>query len=126
MEAHGLAIDNIIDRAKQAVGVGTDRPHVLRQAIVACRKGGTISMPGVYGGLLDNLPMGAFVNKGLTLKTGQTHVHRYMAPLLARIEAGEITPDVIISHRLALADAPAAYDNFLNKQDEFTKVVLQP
>ena len=126
MEAHGLAIDNIIDRAKQAVGVGTDRPHVLRQAIVACRKGGTISMPGVYGGLLDNLPMGAFVNKGLTLKTGQTHVHRYMAPLLARIEAGDITPDVIISHRLPLADAPGAYDNFLNKQDEFTKVVLQP
>jgi threonine dehydrogenase-like Zn-dependent dehydrogenase len=125
MEAHGLAIDNIIDHAKQAVGVGTDRSHVLRQAIVACRKGGTISMPGVYGGLLDNLPMGAFVNKGLTLKTGQTHVHRYMAPLLARIEAGEITPDVIISHRLSLSEAPAAYDNFLNKQDEFTKVVLQ-
>ena len=126
MEAHGLSIDNIGDHAKQAVGIGTDRPHVLRQAIVACRKGGTISMPGVYAGLLDNLPMGAFMNKGLTLKTGQTHVHRYMAPLLARIEAGEIKPDVIISHRLSLSEAPAAYDNFLNKQDEFTKVVLQP
>lgn len=126
MEAHGLAIDNIADRAKQAIGIGTDRPHALRQAIVACRKGGTISMPGVYGGLLDNLPMGAFVNKGLTLKSGQTHVHRYMQPLLARIEAGEIKPDVIISHRLNLSAAPQAYDNFLNKQDEFTKVVLQP
>ena len=126
MEAHGLAIDNMVDRAKQAIGIGTDRPHVLRQAIVACRKGGTISMPGVYGGLLDNLPMGAFVNKGLTLKTGQTHIHRYMQPLLARIETGEIQPDVIISHRIKLSEAPAAYDNFLNKQDEFTKVVLQP
>jgi threonine dehydrogenase-like Zn-dependent dehydrogenase len=83
-------------------------------------------MPGVYGGLLDHLPMGAFVNKGLTLKTGQTHVHRYMQPLLARIEAGEIKPDVIMSHRLNLSEAPAAYDNFLNKKDEFTKVVLQP
>ena len=126
MEAHGLAIDNMVDRAKQAIGIGTDRPHVLRQAIVACRKGGTISMPGVYGSLLDNLPMGAFVNKGLTLKTGQTRIHRYMQPLLARIETGEIQPDVIISHRIKLSEAPAAYDNFLNKQDEFTKVVLQP
>ena len=125
MEAHGLAIDNIADRTKQAVGLATDRPHVLRQAIVACRKGGTISMPGVYGGLVDKLPMGAFVNKGLTLKTGQTHVHRYMQPLLARIESGEIKPDVIISHRLPLEDAPGAYDDFLNRQDEFTKVVLQ-
>ncbi len=126
MEAHGLAIDNIIDRGKQAVKLGTDRPHVLRQAIVACRKGGTISMPGVYGGMLDKLPMGAFVNKALTLKSGQTHVHRYMAPLLERIENGDIKPDVIISHRLSLEDAPGAYDDFLNKQNEFTKVVLQP
>jgi len=126
MEAHGMAIDNMIDRTKQALFLGTDRPHVLRQAIVACRKGGTISMPGVYGGLLDKLPMGAFVNKGLTLKSGQTHVHRYMAPLLERIERGEIQPDVIISHRLNLNEAPHAYDRFLNDQDEFTKVVLQP
>jgi threonine dehydrogenase-like Zn-dependent dehydrogenase len=80
----------------------------------------------VYGGMLDKLPMGAFVNKGLTLKSGQTHVHRYMAPLLARIERGEIQPDVIISHRLNIDEAPHAYDRFLNDQDEFTKVVLQP
>jgi threonine dehydrogenase-like Zn-dependent dehydrogenase len=126
MEAHGLAIDNIVDRAKQAMVLGTDRPHVLRQAIVACRKGGTVSMPGVYGGFLDKIPMGAFVNKGLTLKSGQTHVHRYMQPLLDRIEAGDIIPDVIISHRLPLADAPFAYDAFLTRQDEFTKVVLKP
>jgi threonine dehydrogenase-like Zn-dependent dehydrogenase len=126
MEAHGLAIDNIVDRAKQSVGLATDRPHVLRQALVACRKGGTISVPGVYGGMVDKLPLGAFVNKGLTLKSGQTHVHRYMAPLLARIENGEIKPDVIISHRLSLNEAPHAYDRFLNAQDEFTKVVLQP
>jgi threonine dehydrogenase-like Zn-dependent dehydrogenase len=126
MEAHGLSIDNIYDRSRQAIGLATDRPHVLRQAMIACRKGGTISLPGVYGGLVDKLPMGAFVNKGLTLKTGQTHVHRYMKPLLARIEAGDITPDVIISHRLSLADAPGAYADFRNKQDEFTKVVLRP
>lgn len=126
MEAHGLAIDNLYDLGRQKIGLATDRPHVLRQAMVACRKGGTISMPGVYGGLVDKLPMGAFVNKGLTLKTGQTHVHRYMQPLLARIENGEISPDVIISHRLPLADAPGAYADFRNKQDEFTKVVLRP
>lgn len=126
MEAHGMAIDNIIDRGKQAVMLGTDRPHVLRQAIVACRKGGTISMPGVYGGMLDKLPMGAFMNKGLTLKSGQTHMHRYMQPLLERIDKGEIKPDVIISHRLSLEEAPGAYDSFLNKQDEFTKIVMQP
>lgn len=126
MEAHGLAIDNVVDGAKQAVGLGTDRPHVLRQAIVACRKGGTISMPGVYAGFLDKVPLGAFMNKGLTLKAGQTHMHRYMQPLLGRIEAGEIKPDVIISHRLSLADAPGAYSDFLNKQHEFTKVVMQP
>lgn len=126
MEAHGIAADNLYDLGKQKVGLATDRPHVLRQAMIACRKGGTISMPGVYGGLVDKLPMGAFVNKGLTLKTGQTHVHRYMQPLLDRIEKGEIKPDVIISHRLSLKQAPKAYANFKNKQDEFTKVVLQP
>ena len=126
MEAHGLAIDNLYDLGRQKVGLATDRPHVLRQAMVACRKGGTISMPGVYGGLVDKLPMGAFVNKGLTLKTGQTHVHRYMRPLLDRIERGEIKPECIISHHLALDAAPQAYADFSNKQDEFTKVVLRP
>jgi threonine dehydrogenase-like Zn-dependent dehydrogenase len=126
MEAHGLAIDNLYDMGRQKIGLATDRPHVLRQAMVACRKGGTISMPGVYGGFVDKLPMGAFVNKGLTLKTGQTHVHRYMKPLLDRIEKGEIKPGVIISHHVSLREAPQAYANFKNKQDEFTKVILIP
>ena len=126
MEAHGMALDNMIDRAKQATGLGTDRPHVLREAIIACRKGGTVSVPGVYGGLLDKIPFGAAVQKGLTIKTGQTHVHRYLRPLLDRIENGDIDPRFVISHRLKLKDAPMAYDQFLNNQDEFRKVVLKP
>ncbi len=126
MEAHGLSADNLFDHARQAVGLATDRPHVLRQAIIACRKGGTISMPGVYGGLVDGLPFGAFVNKGLTLKTGQTHVHRYMQPLLDRIEAGEIEPASIISHHMPLDKAADAYAGFANEQDEYTKVILRP
>ena len=126
MEAHGLALDNLLDRAKQTIGIGTDRPHVLREAIIACRKGGTVSIPGVYGGLLDNVPFGAAMNKGLVFRTGQTHVHRYLKPLLARIEAGQIDPRVIISHRLPLKAAPMAYKNFKDKQDEFRKVVLKP
>jgi len=126
MEAHGLALDNLIDMAKQKLGIGTDRPHVLREAIIACRKGGTVSIPGVYGGFLDNIPFGAAMNKGLSFRTGQTHVHRYLKPLLARIEAGEIDPRVVISHRLPMQDAPMAYKNFKNNQDEFRKVVLKP
>ena len=126
MEAHGMSVDNVIDMAKQKVGIGTDRPHVLRQAIMACRKGGTVSVPGVYGGLLDNVPVGALMNKGLTIKTGQTHVHRYLKPLLKLIEEDKIDPRVVISHRLKLDDAPMAYDKFKNDQDEFRKVVLKP
>ena len=126
MEAHGVSADNMEDRAKQAIGIGTDRPHVLRQAISAVRKGGSVSVPGVYGGFIDNFPMGAVVNKGLTIKSGQTHVHRYLKPLLARIENGEIDPRVVITHRLNLNDAPMAYDQFKNNQDEFRKVVLKP
>ena len=126
MEAHGLAIDNMADRAKMAVGIGTDRAHVLRQAVIACRKGGHVSVPGVYGGFIDNFPMGAVVNKGLTIKSGQTHVHRYLKPLLAHIENGDIDPRVVITHRLPLKDAPMAYKNFKEKQDEFRKVVLKP
>jgi threonine dehydrogenase-like Zn-dependent dehydrogenase len=126
MEAHGLAIDNLIDKAKQLTMLGTDRPHVLREAILACRKAGTVSIPGVYGGFLDKIPFGAAMNKGLSFKTGQTHVHRYLKPLMARIENGEIDPRVIISHTLPLSDAPMAYKNFKNNQDEFRKVVLKP
>lgn len=126
MEAHGLSIDNMIDRAKMAVGLATDRPHVLREAIIACRKGGTVSVPGVYGGMLDKVPFGALMNKGLTIKTGQTHVHKYLQPLLDHVEAGAIDPRVVISHRLPLEDAAMAYDRFKNDQDEFRKVVLKP
>ena len=126
MEAHGVAIDNILDRAKQAVGLTFDRPHVLRQAIIACRKGGVLSVPGVYGGFLDKVPFGALMNKGLTLKTGQTHVMRYLKPLLAHIQEGRIDPTSIISHHLPLEEAPTGYANFKNKQDEWTKVVLRP
>ncbi len=125
MEAHGVSIDNMLDRAKQFVGVAFDRGHVVRQAIIACRKGGTVSFPGVYGGFLDKIPFGAFVNKGLTMKTGQTHVMRYLKPLLEHIEAGRIDPTIIISHHLPLEKAPEGYANFKNNQDEWTKVVLR-
>lgn len=126
MEAHGLSIDNVVDRAKMAIGLATDRPHVLREAILACRKGGTVSVPGVYGGMLDKVPFGALMNKGLTIKTGQTHVHKYLKPLLDHVEAGDIDPRVVISHTLPLEDAAMAYDRFKNDQDEFRKVVLKP
>ncbi|WP_050024685.1 zinc-dependent alcohol dehydrogenase [Verrucomicrobium sp. BvORR034] len=126
-EAHGTgSFDAIIDKAKAAVMLGTDRPHVLRQAIQCCRKAGTISIPGVYVGLLDNMPFGAAVNKGLTFKMGQTHVQRYLRPLLSRIESGEIDPSFVITHRLPLEKAPDAYKMFRDKQDGCVKVVLSP
>jgi threonine dehydrogenase-like Zn-dependent dehydrogenase len=126
-EAHGTgSFDAVLDKAKAAVKLGTDRPHVLRQAIFACRKGGTVSMPGVYVGLLDKMPIGALMNKGLTLKTGQTHVQRYTAPLLEKILGDEIDPSFIITHRLPLEDAPKAYETFRDKQDGCIKVVLKP
>jgi threonine dehydrogenase-like Zn-dependent dehydrogenase len=126
MEAHGTTPDALLDRAKAAAFLATDRPHVLRQAINACRKGGTVSVPGVYGGFVDKLPMGAVVNKGLTIKSGQTHIHRYMGPLLKRIQNGEIDPSFVITHRLRLEDAPHGYRIFRNKQDNCVKVVLKP
>jgi threonine dehydrogenase-like Zn-dependent dehydrogenase len=125
-EAHGTSLDAIYDRAKQAVRLETDRPHVLRQAINACRKGGTVSIPGVYGGFIDKVPFGAAFAKGLTLRMGQTHVHRYMRPLLARIMQGAIDPTFLISHRLPLDEAPAAYRMWRDKQDGVTKIVLRP
>jgi threonine dehydrogenase-like Zn-dependent dehydrogenase len=126
MEAHGTSPDALLDRVKAATWLATDRPHVLRQAIHACRKGGTVSVPGVYGGFVDKLPMGAVVNKALTIKSGQTHMHRYMRPLLARIQNGEIDPSFIITHRLRLEDAPQGYEMFRYKQDNCIKVVLKP
>jgi threonine dehydrogenase-like Zn-dependent dehydrogenase len=126
MEAHGFAIDNLLEIAKQKVGVGADRGHALREAIMACRKGGRISMPGVYGGLLDKFPLGALMQKGIQLRTGQTHVQRYASDLLRRIEAGEIDTTFLISHRLPLEEAPVGYRNFRDNQNEWTKVVLKP
>jgi threonine dehydrogenase-like Zn-dependent dehydrogenase len=125
-EAHGTSIDAFYDRAKQAMGLGTDRPYVLRQVLQACRKGGTVSIPGVYGGLLDKLPFGAAFAKGLTLRMGQTHVHRYLAPLLAHIESGRIDPTFIISHKWPLSRAAEAYRTWNDKTDDCTKFVLDP
>ncbi|MBV9957252.1 MAG: glutathione-dependent formaldehyde dehydrogenase [Acidobacteria bacterium] len=126
LEAHGATIDALYDRAKAALFMATDRPHALRQAIHACRKGGTVSVPGVYGGFLDKFPFGAAFNKGLTLKMGQTHMRRYMQPLLDRIQRGEIDPSFVITHRMTLADAPAGYETFKHKKDNCIKIVLKP
>ena len=126
IEAHGTTLDARYDRVKQVVRLGTDRVHALRQAIQACRKGGTVSIPGVYGGLLDKVPFGAAFAKGLTFRMGQTHVHRYLRPLLQRIRAQEIDPSFIVSHRLPLSQAPEAYRMWNDKTDDCTKIVLVP
>jgi threonine dehydrogenase-like Zn-dependent dehydrogenase len=126
LEAHGTTPGAIYDRVKATLWLATDRPNVLRQALMACRKGGTVSIPGVYGGFLDKMPFGAAFNKGLTLKMGQTHVHRYLRPLLDRVERGEIDPSFVITHRLKLDEAADGYDLFKNKQDECIKVVMTP
>jgi threonine dehydrogenase-like Zn-dependent dehydrogenase len=126
-EAHGGGTaDAVLDRAKEAVKLGTDRPHVLRETIMCCRKGGTLSVPGVYIGFLDKIPFGALMNKALTVKTGQTHVHRYLKPLLSKIEAREIDPSFIISHKVGIDDAPRMYKTFRDKEDGCVKVVLKP
>jgi threonine dehydrogenase-like Zn-dependent dehydrogenase len=126
-EAHSTGtFDAMLDRAKEAVKLGTDRPHVLRETIMCCRKGGTLSVPGVYIGFLDKVPFGALMNKGLTVKTGQTHVHRYLQPLLNKIEAREIDPSSIITHTVNIDDAPAMYKTFRDKEDGCIKVVLKP
>jgi len=126
MEAHGTTVGALVDRAKHAVRLATDRPHVLRQAIQACRKGGIVSIPGVYGGFLDKVPLGAAFAKGLTLRMGQTHAHRYLRPLLERIAQGQIDPSLIITHRLTLDEAPRGYEMFRDKADGCVKVVLSP
>uniref|UniRef100_Q022X1 Alcohol dehydrogenase GroES domain protein n=1 Tax=Solibacter usitatus (strain Ellin6076) TaxID=234267 RepID=Q022X1_SOLUE len=126
MEAHGHGAMYAYDRAKQALMLESDRPIALREAIMACRNGGTVSVPGVYGGLVDKLPMGSVMNRSLVIKTGQTHVQRYLRPLLQRIENGEIDPSFVVTHRLPLDEAPKAYDMFLNKTDDCIKVVLKP
>jgi threonine dehydrogenase-like Zn-dependent dehydrogenase len=126
-EAHATgSFDAVLDKAKAAVYLGTDRPHVLREVLMCCRKGGTVSIPGVYIGFLDKVPFGAAMNKGLTLKMGQTHVHRYLKPLLQKVEAGEIDPSFVITHQLKLDEAPGAYETFRDKKDGCIKVVLKP
>lgn len=126
-EAHaGGTFDAILDKAKTLTLLGTDRPHVLRQMIRCCRKGGTLSIPGVYVGFVDKLPFGPSMNKGLTWKMGQTHVQRYLKPLLAMIENRTIDPTFIITHRGTLEDAPALYKTFRDKEDNCVKVVLKP
>ena len=126
MEAHGMTLDNIYDKGMQMARIGTDRPHVLRQAIMSCRKGGTVSVPGVYGGLLNMLPIGAAHAKSLTFKMGQTHVQRYLPKLMESIEKGRIDPSAIITHRVPLTEAPEAYAMFKNKTDGCVKVVMTP
>jgi threonine dehydrogenase-like Zn-dependent dehydrogenase len=126
MEAHGTSMGEIYDYVKQAVMLETDRPNVLRQAIQACRKGGTISVPGVYGGLIDKFPFGTAFAKALTFRMGQTHVQRYLPMLLERVRIGDIDPTFIISHRLPLSRAAEAYDHFSRREDSCTKVVLKP
>jgi threonine dehydrogenase-like Zn-dependent dehydrogenase len=126
MEAHGVGLVGAYDRVKQAMMLETERPNALREALMACRNGGVVSIPGVYGGFLDKMPIGSFMNRSLTLKTGQTHVQRYLKPLLDRVQMGEIDPSVIITHRMPLEQAPDAYRMFRDKQDECVKVVLTP
>ena len=126
LEAHGATFDAYVDAAKAAAFLATDRPNALRQAIHACRKGGVVSIPGVYGGLLDKIPFGAAFAKGLTFKMGQTHVMKYMPLLLGLIEAGAVDPSFVITHRLPLDAAAEAYQTFRDRKDECIKVVLKP
>jgi threonine dehydrogenase-like Zn-dependent dehydrogenase len=126
LESHGYSADNALDKAKAALSLVTDRIHGLRQVILACRKGGRISMPGVYGGVADKFPIGALMEKGLSVKTGQTHVQRYSAKLLDMILNDELDTTFLISHRLPLEEAPEGYRMFKEQQNEVTKVVLKP
>ncbi len=126
MESHADGLDWWMDRAMQVTKTGFDRAHVLREAIQACRKGGVVSVPGVYGGIIHNFPIGMAFAKGVTLKMGQTHMHRYLQPLLERVQAGDIDPTFVITHTMPLDDAPHGYRIFRDKQDECIKIVLKP
>jgi len=127
LEAHATrTVDSMMDRAKQAVMLESDRPHVLREMIYACRPAGTLSVPGVYGGLVDKIPFGALMNKGLTLRTGQTHVNRWTDDLLRRVQENEIDPSFVITHECGLEDGPEMYHTFREKHDGCVKVVLHP
>jgi threonine dehydrogenase-like Zn-dependent dehydrogenase len=126
MEAHGFTVDAFLDKIKTSTMLATDRVHALRQAINCCRKGGTVSVPGVYGGVADKFPIAAFMQKGLTMKTGQTHVHKYVPRLIDHIQNGDIDPSFVITHKMPLSEAPHGYDIFNKKQDGAIKIVLKP
>jgi len=127
MESHATrSVDSMYDRAKQAVMLETDRPHVLREMIYVCRPAGTLSVPGVYGGLVDKIPFGASMNKGLTWRMGQTHVNRWTDDLLRRIQEGQIDPSFVITHTVSLDEGPRMYKTFRDKEDGCIKVVLKP
>lgn len=127
LEAHASShLDSIIDRVKQTVMLESDRAHVLREMIYVCRPAGTLSIPGVYGGLIDKVPFGMLMNKGLTIRTGQTHVNRWTDDLLKRIEEGQIDPSFVITHTTSLSEGPGMYDVFRDKHDSCIKVVMKP
>ena len=127
MESHATrSFDSVYDRVKQAVMLESDRPHVLREMMYVCRAAGTLSIPGVYGGLIDKIPFGAAMNKGLTFKMGQTHVNRWTDDLLSRIQEGQIDPSFVVTHTVSLEDGPAMYETFRDKKDGCVKVVLKP
>ena len=126
MESHGMSVDNIADTIKAHTYLGTDRPHALRQVILACRKGGRVSIPGVYGGMADKFPIGALMEKGLTVKSGQTHVQKFGRKLLEMIGEGKLDTTFLISHRSSLEDAPDMYRHWLDEQNDYTKIVLKP
>ena len=126
LEAHGVGLEYWYDHLKQSLQLETARPIVLRQAIMACRKAGTVSIPGVYGGIADKIPVGALMNKALTIKTGQTHVQRYLEPLMKKVLDGDIDPSFLITHKIGLEDGPDAYKTFQEKKDGCIKVVINP
>ncbi|SFH42412.1 Threonine dehydrogenase [Palleronia marisminoris] len=126
MESHGFAPDTVMDNIKQNVGIGADSPHALREALMCVRKGGTVSIPGVYGGMADKFPLGALMEKGVQVRTGQTHVQKYLDDLLRRIGDGELDTKFLISHRLPLEEAAKGYKNFRYNQNDWTKVILKP
>jgi threonine dehydrogenase-like Zn-dependent dehydrogenase len=127
LEAHATrSLDSVYDRVKQSVMLESDRPHVLREIFYVCKPAGTVSIPGVYGGLVDKIPFGAVMNKGLTIRTGQTHVNRWTDDLLRRIEEGQIDPSFVITHTKSLDEGPEMYKTFRDKEDGCIKVVLKP
>jgi threonine dehydrogenase-like Zn-dependent dehydrogenase len=126
LEAHAPGVQGFYDKAKQSMRQESDRIAALRQAIMACRNGGTISIVGVYGGFDDKFPLGSVMNRSLTIKTGQCHVHRYLKPLMEHIQRGDIDPSFVITHRMKLEDAPVGFDIFNHKEDDCLKVVLNP